>query len=63
MKSKDLKALSKSDLEKKILELKTELIKINSQIKSGTVPENPGKVKNVKKNIARIKTIFNEVKQ
>jgi len=41
----------------KFKELKKELIKINAQIAMGTIPENPGKIKEIRKTIARIKTI------
>lgn len=46
----------------KILELKKELIKINAQIAIGTVPKNPGQVRNIKKTIAKILTIQNQKK-
>lgn len=44
-------------LDEKFIELKKELIKINAQIAMGTVPENPGKIKEIRKTIARIKTL------
>ena len=55
---KKLKDLSKEDLEKQLVELRKEMMKYRSQISTGTPPENPGKVGNVKKTIARIKTII-----
>ena len=59
MKAKELKLMNELDLENKITELRKELIKINSQIAIGTVPKSPGKVKVMKKTIAKIMTIKN----
>ena len=57
MKAKELKVISELELENKITELKKELMKINSQIAIGTVPKSPGKVREMKRTIARILTI------
>ena len=57
MKFKELRVMNEIDLKNKVLELKKELMKINSQIAVGTVPKNPGKVKELKRTIARIITI------
>jgi len=48
------------ELDSKILELKKELMKTNSQIATGTVPKNPGKIKEMKRTIAKILTIKHE---
>ena len=57
MKAKELKAMSELDLESKSIELKKELMKVNSQIAIGTLPKSPGKVKEMKRTIAKILTI------
>lgn len=57
MKAKELKVLNEFELESKTVELKKELMKLNSQIAIGTVPKNPGKVREIKKTIAKILTI------
>lgn len=57
MKAKELKAMSELDLESKSVELKKELMKVNSQIAIGTLPKSPGKVKEMKRTIAKILTI------
>ena len=44
--------------QEKLLELMKELIKLNTQVATGTTLKNPGQVKNVKKNIARLRTIL-----
>jgi len=57
MKAKELKAMNELDLESKSIELKKELMKVNSQIAIGTLPKSPGKVKEMKRTIAKILTI------
>ena len=62
MKKKEIKAMKKEELKSKLEDLKKELIKEKSQAASN--PKNPGKMKLIKKNIARILTIINkEVKK
>lgn len=56
MKYDDLKNMKADDLKKHMEEAETELIKLNAQVATGTPPENPGKIKELKKTIARIKT-------
>lgn len=60
MKVKELKVMNKSDLESKMIELKKELMKINSQIAIGTIPKSPGKVREIKRTIAKILTLKHE---
>jgi len=58
MKIKEIKQISKEDLEKKLIELKKDLMRYNSQISTSTPPENPGMVKATKKTIAKIITLL-----
>ncbi|MDP6648071.1 MAG: 50S ribosomal protein L29 [Candidatus Woesearchaeota archaeon] len=60
MKVKELKIMNELGLDNKLVELKKELMKINSQIAIGTVPKSPGKVKEIKRAIAKILTIKNQ---
>jgi len=60
MKAKEIRSMSKEDLNAKLEELRKELMKINAQIATGTTPKSPGQAKQIKKNIARILTILNE---
>ena len=60
IKIKELKKLNNSELQSKLLEMKKDLIKVNAQVAAGTVPENPGNVRNIKKTVARIHTILKE---
>lgn len=55
MKFKDIANQSPDELKKKLTELEMDLMKDYVQIAAGTTPKNPGKVKQVKKSIAKIK--------
>lgn len=61
IKKSELKLMKKSDVENKLVELKKELMKFNAQVAIGTVPENAGKIRVVKKTIARLNTKLKEV--
>ncbi len=63
VKAKDLTGLSKKELEEKIVELKQDLTKERATIASGTKSENPGKIKKIRKDIARIFTVINTKKE
>ncbi len=56
MKIKEIREMSAADLEKKLAELKEELFNLRFQMATGQC-ENTSKVREVKKSIARIKTI------
>ena len=57
IKIKEMRNMDEKTLSSKLAELRNELISINAQIAMGTVPENPGRVKEIKKTIAKILTI------
>jgi ribosomal protein L29 len=54
MKFKELSQLSAEERENKQKELELELIKLNTQVATGTPPKNAGMVRRIKKDIARI---------
>ena len=58
MKIKELRGMADTDLRGKLLELRKDLAKDNAQIAVGTTPKSPGRVKQMKKTIARILTII-----
>lgn len=60
VKKSELKNMNEAQLKTKLKDLNIELIKINAQISSGTAPQNPGNVREIKKTIARILTKLNE---
>jgi len=61
LRPKQIREMSKKDLQSKFVELKKELVRIKAQISKGTLPENPGRTKEVRRTIARINHINKEV--
>ena len=59
MKKNDIKSLTTEELNKKFSDLKTELFNLRFALATGNLPNN-SQIKNVKKEIARIKTILRE---
>ncbi|MBM7853834.1 large subunit ribosomal protein L29 [Desulfohalotomaculum tongense] len=59
MKSKELRELTNEELNKKLDESKDELFKLRFQLATGQL-DNPMKIKEVRRKIARIKTIIRE---
>jgi len=57
MKFNDIKKLKGVALDKKTNELKIELIKLQAQSATGTSPKSPGQINQIKKTMARIKTL------
>ena len=54
IKKSEFKQLNIQSAEEKIKELRKELMKMNSQVAMGTMPENPGRIKEIKKTIAKL---------
>ena len=61
-KLEELRNLGTAELEERFLEHKTELGRERAMISSGTRAEKPAKIRNLRRNIARILTIMNEKK-
>ena len=59
MKASELRTMSAADLEKKLAELKDELFKLRFQHAINQL-DNPHKIADVKKDIARVMTIITE---
>ena len=59
MKASKIREMSLNELESKLLELKGELFNLRFQMATGQL-ENVMKVKEVKKSIARVKTVLRE---
>ncbi|MBN1502022.1 50S ribosomal protein L29 [Candidatus Woesearchaeota archaeon] len=60
MKIKEIRAKKPEELKERLGELRRELIKLNTQIATGTTLKSPGQVKKIKKTIARILTVLNK---
>jgi len=59
MKAKEVRQLSGKELNSKLLELKSELFNLRFQLATGQL-DNPLRIKVVRKDIARVKTILRE---
>ncbi len=59
MKANEIRKMTSSDLEKELVELKSELFKLRFQLATNGL-ENPMKIRNTKRDIAKIKTILKE---
>ena len=59
MKISKIREMSSPELEKELMELKTELFKLRFSLATNGL-ENPMKIPQVKKNIARINTVLRE---
>lgn len=59
MKTKDIRQMSSEDLNKKVTELKNELFNLRFRLATGQL-DNPSNIKNVKRDIARVKTILRQ---
>lgn len=53
MKAKEIRNMSKEEIQAKISELRKEMIKYNSQIASGSQIKSPSLIRETKKSIAR----------
>lgn len=59
MKSKEIREMTVDELQSKLVSLKEELFNLRFQLATGQL-DNPMRVKDVRKSIARIKTILHE---
>ena len=59
MKAKEIRDLSNDELQKKVADLKVELFNLRFRAATGQL-ENPFSIKDVKKDMARVKTIIRE---
>lgn len=57
---KDIRAMSSTERRRKLLELRNELMKMVATVKSGGAVENPGRIRELRRAIARILTVERE---
>jgi len=57
---KEIRGMSHDDKQKRLGELRTELIRLKTMVKAGGSLDNPARVHELRKTIARILTIDNE---
>ncbi|MCP8309879.1 MAG: 50S ribosomal protein L29 [Candidatus Methylarchaceae archaeon HK02M1] len=63
LKSSELRKLDDEELQENFLELRAELIKLRSAAIRGTLKKETGKIRDIRKAIARVLTIMNERKR
>jgi len=59
---KEIRDMPSEERAKRLSELRTELVRLKTMIKAGGTVENPARMKELRKTIARILTIENEQK-
>ena len=59
----ELRELSMEGLEERLKQLRDDLMHERGQAAMGGAPASPGKIRQIRKNIARIKTIQREAKE
>ncbi|MGQ9460682.1 MAG: 50S ribosomal protein L29 [Candidatus Bathyarchaeaceae archaeon] len=57
---KDIRAMSSEERREKLVELRTELARLKTMVKAGGSIDNPSRIRELRKTIARILTIENE---
>ncbi|MEM3622526.1 MAG: 50S ribosomal protein L29 [Candidatus Bathyarchaeia archaeon] len=62
MRLKEIRDMSSEERMEKLTELKTELLRLKTMVKAGGTVENPARMKELRKTIARILTIEREQK-
>lgn len=60
IKKSEFKNLNETQLNERLIHLRKELVKLNAQRAIGTTLESPGKIKAIKRMIAKINTILNQ---
>ncbi|AEF96455.1 50S ribosomal protein L29 [Methanotorris igneus] len=63
LRASEIREMSIEEMKEKLVELKKELLKENVHKAVSGAPSNPGRVKELKRTIARILTIMNEKKR
>ena len=63
VKVKEVRAMTDDKLQKQLADLKNELLKERAITSTGGAPENPGRIRELRRTIARILTIQKEEKR
>ena len=63
LKNKTIRELNEKDLHDRLKQIRTELFKLNVESKKGTLRKESGKLKPLRKDIARMLTRINELKK
>ena len=63
LKNKAIKEMNEKDLQDRLKQVRTDLFKLRVESKKGTLRKESGKLKPLRKNIARMLTRMNELKK
>ena len=63
LKMKSIRELNEKDLRDRVEQMRTELSKLQTENAKGTLRKETGKIKKVRKEVARLLTRLNEVKK
>lgn len=63
VKAKEVRAMADDKRQKQLVDLKNELLKERAITSTGGAPENPGRIRELRRTIARILTIQKEEKR
>ena len=63
LKAKEIREMSDKDLEKQLKDLRSDLLRQRAITATGGAPESPGKIRELRRTIARILTIQKEKQQ
>lgn len=63
LKAEEIRNMSEEERKEKLYELRDELLHEKGQAAMGGAPESPGRIRAIKKNIARLMTVMNELNE
>ncbi|GEM_PF-1425102 len=58
--TKELRSLTPAEMHVRMVDIHKELIKMNAQVATGTIPKNPHQIRNSRRTVSRILTIQRE---
>ena len=59
----EIREMSGDERKRRLSELRTELVRMRTMVKAGGAVENPSRIREIKRTIARILTVMNEEAQ
>ena len=62
LRMKSIREMSPQELDKTLIELRAELVRLKTMVEAGGAIENPARIREIRKTIARILTVENEKK-
>lgn len=60
LKADEIREMSENEARERLNDLKKEIVEERGQIETGGFAEDPGRIKEMRRTIARIKTVLNE---